>query len=82
MCNEAMSCSVCVCVCVCVCQNSVLQVTDKEQPQVQQNVEGNPFPPNGDVRHPKTEYKCQKTGGKVSITSKCPLGAQKEKKRN
>ena len=66
-------------VCVCVSE-FLLQVTDKEQPQVQQNVEGNPFPPNGDVRHPKTEDKCQKTGGKVSITSKYPLGAQKEKR--
>ena len=37
-----------------VCHNS-LQVTDREQPQVEQIVKGSPVPPNGDVRLPKME---------------------------
>ena len=57
---------VCVCVCVCVCVLNSLQITDSEQPQVHQNVKCGPFPPNGDVRPPQSEDKCE------NMKRRCP----------
>ena len=66
----------------CVCQNS-LQITDREQPQVQQNVKCGPFPPNGDVRPPQTEEKCENIKRRCPSPLKVPwvLKMKKETKR-
>ena len=65
--------------CVCVCQNS-LQGTSREHPQVQRNVQCSPFPPNGDVRLPKTGEKCPKQEKRCPSPSKIPWVLKKGKK--
>ena len=73
---------VCVCVfcCVCVCVRILLQITDREQPQVQRNVKCGPFPPNGDVRPPQTEDKGEKPERRCPSPLNVPWVLKKEKK--